>query len=711
MRVFYKLNDNEKGRSDFTDEDADLVDLQTSVKAELGLDDVLPIDLALFVAPDADDQLDRFLRIKDVLAGGAGTVNNPIIVKIATSRKRRKTELVKFVATERKKNLAMDQLARKFGGLLDRNGAKEDVYKGLEHLAAQRGQHPGDKKRIPLLGLSAPSMAGKTEFLRWVFNNCCTFSSGDTANAQNILQRINNASPPGQEALRNLLVLFASFNQDSTYAYNEGPIVETTTERLLRSFHGNTSMGDGDSWEKQRYKDFSSLGDVMQFFTKRHGPTGFIFCLDELSKLKSVNETEYRHLMDRLLLLSQQTAKAGGLCVIICSALSVYDVGEVVVQDSCRALWPIRFPEHNEEMASKAAEKIKHETDVFSGAESSRRNEQFWVDVSINVLLSSTNVSEWDYIMNLPSSTTRVRPPIEQYEIPATVGNDYFFLLAARTALGKSEPETPPKERVRTVLNILHGHVSMKTSSHLDFVRDWTKLKLVLTLPPWRLLQVPVGSIQIFPLVQSWVLVGTRNFYYVYGPQETQKSWELATMAVLELRKAMLQSVNNGQPPTLSDVIDGLGVHHNVESTLMNSLASVEAATNEFDALPHGTTCSLHPCFHYSHSSNEKGVEGVFREGFRGVSIFFQMILYAKATPKNIKLWLDKARIRASELDYLPQKSIVQLFVTGAVEENIADYKHEWPANCMVFGTSALENLYEPFGSGIITDIVESLER
>eukprot|EP00978_Attheya_sp_CCMP212_P049421 scaffold662357_cov126-Attheya_sp.AAC.1 len=83
-------------------------------------------------------------------------------------------------------------------------------------------------------------------------------------------------------------------------------------------------------------------------------------------------------------------------------------------------------------------------------------------------------------------------------------------------------------------------------------------------------------------------------------------------MAVLELRKAMMQAVNDS-PPTLEEMTKGLNVHHNVDAEILTCGASAETAMDALESLPHATTPCLKPCFYYSVIQNEKGVEGVFR--------------------------------------------------------------------------------------------------
>jgi hypothetical protein len=225
----------------------------------------------------------------------------------------------------------------------------------------------------------------------------------------------------------------------------------------------------------------------------------------------------------------------------------------------------------------------------------------------------------------------------------------------------------------------------------------------------------------LFTLVQNWAVVETRRLFYEYAPDETVGMWEVATMAVLELRKAMLQAVNNA-PPTLAAIIDGLGVHTNIpQKDLMSWCAPLRAAGNKCEDLPPATDVhesdvrmwKSEPCFFFASSPlrrrstvhflpTENGVEGVYL-GFP-VAIFFQMKLYGASTPKQIQSWLEAAHTRAQQLRYKEGDYVVQLFVTGATEANLTPTI--WPKNSMVFSTPALQALFGPFGAGFITHII-----
>jgi hypothetical protein len=262
------------------------------------------------------------------------------------SKRRKRLRMKEFNPNHPKKPLKVGRLAREFGSLLDRDETKKQLYEGLAFLAKNRGEKALDKKDVPVLGLSAPSESGKTEFLRWIFNNCCTYlsSSGgqcSSSTAQDVIEKINQASPSDQKPLDNMLVLFASFKQS-----DEGPIVKTTVERLLRSYEGDVSMGDDTSWDRERFTGFEFIGDILDCFLGVPGKekTGFIICIDEVSNLRELSEYEYKKLMVSLLRASQDRLGRGQFCAIVATSLHVFDFGEVVLQVSRRSLRPISFP-------------------------------------------------------------------------------------------------------------------------------------------------------------------------------------------------------------------------------------------------------------------------------------------------------------------------------------------------------------------------------
>lgn len=614
------------------------------------------------------------------------------------------------------KILEPGRLSQKVGGLLDRQASIEQLYRGLEKLAGVMGTPSLDKKSVPIIGITGTSEAGKTEFLRWVFNNCCTFQEAASTNAQRLVQRLNQASPNDQARFDNLLVLFASFNQTSTYMKDEGPISETTVERLLRSFHGKTSFDERSKYI--RYEGFSHWNDIINAFRNAHGNTGFIFILDELSKVREKDESQYRELLDSILMFSQKCLMDGIFCAVIGSSLSIYDLGEVVVARSGRVIEPINFPKEMPELEARTREILRNETDMLKGAESNKESVEFSLSVTMKVLQSSSSVRSWEDFARSPPTRTKVAPPTVYYRMPTTeegealISSDYVFLLASRTVLGKEAVEDLDKNAVRAIVDHLSGRLVLETD-YIGRISNWINPRGTLSLPGWRLLQFPVSySAQLFPLVQNWVLVETREMFYDYGPSEATQTWETTTMALLELRKAMLQAVNvNGTPPSLGDIIRGIRVHHNLSQKSLDVTASQIAAGICFCRLPHVVEVITEPKIYLSSIQNEPGVEGVLRQCFENMSIFFQMKLYTTVGPREIRDWLINAHKRALELGYQRGEYVVQLFVTGVIDKNVEHYFQEWPENSMVFSDNALIDLFEPFGEGLIQEIIKKIKR
>ena len=641
------------------------------------------------------------------------------------------TEEIPFTGTE-KKALEMDELAKLFGGLLDRESSKEQLFDGLMKLAERTGTNV-DKKEVPVLGISAPSGAGKTEFLRWIFNHCCTFlpekdKMGDTATK--LLEKINGALPHGQEKFDNMLVLFASFSQLSSYVKNEGPILSTTTERLLRSFHGDISMIGNSIWSKKRFQGFSNFEDITRHFSSdsgRKGKTGFIFCIDEVSKLRKLAPDEYNVLMDSLLSFSQDSIARGGFCAIVAAALSIFDFGEVVLDLSGRSLIPIQFPTSKPEMVKSATDFIRKNSDVLAGAESGKEAEEFFIRVALSVLESNTRITMWENIMRMKPTETRVRAPLENRPKPVIFTYDEIFLLVAQGLFEKNLWTGLEKNKLDALFNQLQGRVVLKPIPY-GLAKYMNDLQGRMELPAWRLLEFEANGSRMFSLVQNWVLVETRKLFYEYSPAESQKTWELATMGVLELRRAMLFACKNRSlafddeyvlRPTLADIFEGLDLHHNIEDEdIWESVSHEEAASNIYtENLQENISKKREkPSFCYSALENELGVEGVFTGGFHScededIPIFFQMKMYTKANPGQIMNWLKQSDARAQALGLKVGSYVIQLFVTGAIERSIKTHVEAWPKNCMVFGTRALETLFEPFGNGIIAELIKMKSR
>ncbi|CAB9519018.1 expressed unknown protein [Seminavis robusta] len=374
--------------------------------------------------------------------------------------------------------------------------------------------------------------------------------------------------------------------------------------------------------------------------------------------------------MDSIFGFFQECLQDGIFCAVVGSSLSVYDLGNVVVTRSGRPIAPVSFPKEIPEIEEKARKILHDETGIFAGFEGHRDHVEFNLLVSMKVTQSSSSVKSWEpYVFGSPTRGT-IAPPNMHYRMPKTTDADYVFLLVSRIVLKREIAENLQETDVRAIVDHLSGNLVVETNEE-GLVTDWDNPRGTLSLPGWRLLEFGVTKLspQLFQLVQNWVLVETRNMFYIYGADATTTTWEVTIMALLELRKAMLQAVN-GAEPSLGDLIEGVRVHHNLSQELLDMKASPHPAAGHCCRLPY-------PAASYQKTNN-----------------FFV-----------------ESHERARKLGYKQGKSIVQLFVTGVIDNNVEDAIDEWPANSMVFSDNALTDLFEPFGEGCIKEIVRRIKR
>lgn len=576
------------------------------------------------------------------------------------------------------------------------------------------------------MALTATTEAGKTEFLKWVFNECCSFNPNPGKVARDVLQRINYASPPDAQKLDSILVLFASFNQESTYAAdNEPNIRHSTLERLRRSFEGRVDM-DGFDADTPQLRNWTDLVEMFSVVGKK---IGYIICIDELSKVGAVNRAEYQKLMDSIMTFSQKTIAQGGYFAVVGSSKYIYDFGEVVLQASTRAMREIRFPSNDQpdSLMEKKTREFVENSGIIKSAPARQENEKFRLEVAIQVAKSDPRMSNWLMVAN---SETTIKIPHKPYRIPECMEASDVFQLAARTALQSDSTAThhqgglkldsmdlersEHKNILHAVLHRLHGSAKLLGARDNDVYKGWDDVDVTLSLPPYRLLQFKSLGLdlkdQLFPYVQNWVLVELRRLLYTDAPKEIYRTWEVGAMAMLELRKAMLCAVRP-QSPSLREILE-VGAFLKVNDTILDKLATEETASFSLvDDLPSGSEPCQEPCIYYSSNPCEKGVEGMFRGAFGDLAIFFQMKLRKNSTPLQIKDWLLQAQRRAKDLGYREGTYIVQLFVTGAIGDNVEDHKNEWPDGSVVFADEAIGNLFHPFGKGVFTAMVERRRR
>ena len=247
----------------------------------------------------------------------------------------------------------------------------------------------------------------------------------------------------------------------------------------------------------------------------------------------------------------------------------------------------ITFPILKPDMERRARQWLQKKSNVGLGeATSSEATTSLYLNVTMKVLQSSPSMLNWEHIIALSKTSTRIRPISLAYTIhPPHVNADDIFVLGARGALRRLEyePLRESRDRVEAIVTQLHGTAVLKDPPG-SIVLDWNNTEGALFLPAWRMLQLRIkDGVQLFTWVQNWVVVEIRKLFYEYGLDETQKTWELATMAVLTLRKAMLQvlQIENG-PPTMKEICEGLDVHHNVDDSILAKRASPNTASNAF---------------------------------------------------------------------------------------------------------------------------------
>ena len=124
-------------------------------------------------------------------------------------------------------------------------------------------------------------------------------------------------------------------------------------------------------------------------------------------------------------------------------------------------------------MACQAESILEKGTDIFKGAESDKKEERFWFHVTTSLLQSSPRVWDWDSILELPPTTTRVKPPTLAYNIPAdTISADRIFVLTARGVFEKQKLELLSKEMLNAIVDKLHGSVTIETPQN-GVIKSW----------------------------------------------------------------------------------------------------------------------------------------------------------------------------------------------------------------------------------------------
>jgi hypothetical protein len=160
-----------------------------------------------------------------------------------------------------KKRIPYGQGIELLGKLFGREKGLNQIKEGYAILARKRGNVSTDKKAIPIIVCAAQPGTGKTEILKYVHNHHGHFSDG-TGNQQadEVMKLINDNSPAGTKPLVKIITLFCTFSQNSKFEIaEESVILQTTTERLIRSYEGrfDFALSDTDNFTE-------SLGTLLE---------------------------------------------------------------------------------------------------------------------------------------------------------------------------------------------------------------------------------------------------------------------------------------------------------------------------------------------------------------------------------------------------------------------------------------------------------------
>jgi hypothetical protein len=232
----------------------------------------------------------------------------------------------------------------------------------------------------------------------------------------------------------------------------------------------------------------------------------------------------------------------------------------------------------------------------------------------------------------------------------------------------------------------------------------------VVKLQPCRVLQLR-GD---FTLVKPWPVTALRSALYEFTGDPI-KTWELATMGLLELRRAFFL-IARGSSPTLQALFEGATVHHTLSDAALKATAAADpCALLPAPTVPTHAECdgAAHQLYH-SAATTEKAVEGVLRGGFVDgsgcdIAVFYLMKMYGggKATHSTVKQWLEHMETRATDLGYPEGSFVLQLFLTGA-STRMTEKMSEWPRNCMVIPDEGVRHLYGGFGAGYLPQVLRA---
>jgi hypothetical protein len=635
----------------------------------------------------------------DVFAAAAFRAASAAVTKVVSTHHLLETDFV----PGKKVPLPLSGVVLK-SGLLDRDAALQQVSTALQYLSTLSGQAGLDKKFVPLMSLNARSEHGKTTFLKFIANTHCTFVPGARGSA--LLDAINASRPQRLPPLDGLVTLFGSYNQTSPLQRGEVDTIEhSTVERLLRSFIGIVDGGTQSSFE---VATFDQLHDVF-------GPrVGLILCVDELAAVKKINPIALSSLLNLLLGFAQRSLSHGKFVAIIGSTLSFFD-NKSVVTDSGRALLTIEFPLEAREMSAWCLKHIKSDTNIL--APGTPPHKEMQVRGILSGYANAGSMTKFERVTDLPPAATQLQSDETTYDVPDRKTADEVFVLAGRTMFDEGARfSLHDQEAVITAMERFDGRGRIVSQDDLLYATEFRTY--LVRLHAARVLQLRDPSAargRLFTFVDSWPLNALRDVLYCVGGNP-EKDWELATMALLEIRRGLFHAARN-TPPTLQELFGGITILHNVGPEMLG--ASAAARFCELAQLPdvptYDAACgdALPPTLVHASKQNAPAVEGVLLRGFvdsRGkpIAVFYQMKMYAARSvkPGQVTTWLTNMVDRAKQLGYPEDAFAVLLFMTGA-PASFAPIP-AWPKNAMVVPDGGVLELYNPFGAGLLPTVLQS---
>jgi hypothetical protein len=295
---------------------------------------------------------------------------------------------------------------------------------------------------------------------------------------------------------------------------------------------------------------------------------------------------------------------------------------------------------------------------------------------------------------------------------------DEVFVLAGRTMFGEgAQYSLRRQEAAITAMEELdaRGQIVSQDAAHLYATEFKSYLVRLHAARVLQLRDPNAAHQQLFTFVNPWPLNALRDALYSVGVNP-EKDWELATMALLEIRRGLFHAAHN-KPPTLQELFGRISIRHNLSLEMLG--ASAAARCCELERLPDvpkydaARGHALPPTLVHASKQNAPAVEGVLLGGFvdgRGkpIAIFYQMKMYAtrSVSPGKVTSWLRDMEAVAMQLGYPQDAFVVLLVMTGGPAS--LEPTAEWPKNAMVVSDVGVLDLYTPFGAGFLPTVLQS---